>query len=55
MKSVSEGFPAGKPFCCAEVVTNSLEKVIISYLVHETSKQAGADIIVKNNIETDEK
>ena len=43
------------PYSIAEVVTNSLEKVIINYLVSETSKRAGADIIVKNNIETDEK
>lgn len=43
------------PFCCAEVVTNSLEKVIISYLVHEISKQTETDIMVKNNIEKDEK
>lgn len=55
MKRVSEGFPAGKPFCCPEVVTNSLEKVIISYLARATSKPTGADIIVKNNTETDEK
>lgn len=55
MKRVSEGFPEGKPFCCPEVVTNSLEKVIISYLARATSKQTGADIIVKNNTETDEK
>lgn len=55
MKSMSEGFPAGKPFCCPEVVTNSLEKVIISYLVHEISKQTETDIMVKNNIEKDEK
>ena len=55
MKSMSEGFPAGKPFCCPEVVTNSLEKVIIRYLVHETIKQTEADIMVKNNTETDEK
>ena len=43
------------PFCCAEVVTNSLDKVIISYLVHEVSKQTETDIMVKNNIEKDEK
>lgn len=55
MKRVSEGFPAGKLFCCSEVVTNSLEKVIISYLARATSKQTGADIIVRNNTETDEK
>ena len=41
------------PFCCAEVVTNSLEKVIISYLVHEVSKNTETDIIVKKNIEKD--
>lgn len=39
MKRVSEGFPAGKPFCYPEVVTNSSEKVIISYLVRETIKK----------------
>lgn len=50
-----KAFRQGSLFAAAEVVTNSLEKVIISYLVCETSKQAGADIIVKNNTETDEK
>ncbi len=50
-----EGFPVGEPFCCAEVVTNSSEKVIISYLICETSKQAEADTMVKNNIEVDVK
>lgn len=51
----AEDFPAGKPFCCLEVVTNSLEKVIISYLVRETIKQTEADIMVKNNTETDQR
>ena len=55
MKRVSEGFPAGKPVCCPEVVTHSIDKVIIRYLARATSKQTGADIIVKNNTETDEK
>ena len=41
------------PFCCAEVVTNSVENVIRSYLVHEISKQTETDIMGKNNIEKD--